>query len=1103
MISKEEEDIKKEIESYNHSMVYPETSKIPYHSEMVKAKDDEKPRNEIKYNRLIYHLNSTGSTLITVCEVEKSIKFNDFSFKQWEELLNKVDWGLNTNLKFLNLLLGYFTEYLATDQIMILKEKIDKSGLVYNNYTYVPFLKYYRKIGDTKKLEELVDTIMKRPQRENIHSSIFVDIMDTLLYFDRMTSVMHLFEAKLRREPHNCALVFNKILRHLALVKHDKVQTLRVFYRYVDRLRTYPYSLLFPPFLHAVTGGDFGHISDLLSTLKKKRLILSESIYFNIIFHHLKSDKLYYNRELAKNIYDQYLRGQQRNIETYVKSIRAAVLLDDREEYKKLFEQMLVSNIYIDFFVYQLLIDHTLKIGDMEFLTRIAQVIIGKESKGLNVSVLIFYNHINGNHQVASMLEEGLIGCTPNIVSYVTNKLITFYLKVRRYDNALEWLGKKITKYGNRVNYRTILSFVAFHRGKKHHDDLVKFWSDQLVEDNVIANSHLEKYETFEINDCYKFLETYLIDFKPLTMLDHPRDQELGNAIKNKDVDEIMGMIEAYFKKGEWPPGVQMIKAYKLISTLDLEKYIYLINETPTEIRSVLFNPTAYLAILRKDFDLGILMLKNEVPLTYLTHHLFWNYLVLVLAEMKQFELATNVMYKLLYVKKKISVHQEFLSALYENGLQNEPIVGVLRNRLEKEDKVPHNIKNFDILSFLDMGRIEDAYNVFTQTSYRDTETIRLALHIYSEKYPIPPLSNLRAWTSLLELDTNQEDHNEKTRQFYEFFYQTLYRSGHTEIVKKYAEKVNNYEEMSQKEFLTVLKCYVDPYEKIQIFKKYPAPTLLIETIKDIQEANQIVQDPRIEERIQNSGFGGYISLKRDGIGYRGNFINQIDEGILDITVNGIKIEDNNQNDILKNIDLESSILYGDINEQDQTLSVKEIFKLLPGSPEIDNLNVNNNITYYKISPPIGINQLQYMVSELNSENPTNINRPLTKFIEHYRKRIPNILSSLLKNPVHDLVVSGILNDNGELEVSKIFFPQLFCPTILKKDKIVINCPSGQEATYSYDTGCQLFSGCIPKSSKKNICASLVVPHCFKGYHLIKVENQNSPCPSYKCIFDD
>ncbi|KYQ93744.1 hypothetical protein DLAC_05133 [Tieghemostelium lacteum] len=803
-----------------------------------------------------------SNPLAIFSELEVLLK-TEFKLEHMRLIVDCIHWNRkNLTSRLLNRLLVYFIgekdeEY--TQKICT----VIKNNNVYSLATYEILLSYYLEKNSLPDIKATIQSLLTSSKIVYSHS-IYVPLIDGCLRLGDIESALA-FYTRLVQSPLKWNFnAFDMILRYY--IQHNQVnQSLKFFYRHLKHTREYIYCSLFPQYLLELKKAGHPEIRSIIEYIQgRKNLMENPVIFYNIIFQFLAESSETVSRlglkEDAEWLFT-FVEGKESNADTYAKSLRYLCTLGHIEKVHNLFQKIINENVFIDYNVYQLLLEFSIMHKDTSlYNATLEYMMLRNHQNSFSCAVLIAYNELRGNKQIVSSLEQ-ILHKKPTYAGSVCLAASQFFLNLNYYELALKWYGLKLQHYQNQPSIRNIISFIIYHH-QNVQSNLEQHWlshllpdrsTDSIINDNISVASTPE-----ETMGKWKFISSYNPFYTDWKLPEKPLDEELNLAIKDQNCDKIIEALERnYLNKIDLesqddqksiemiPNGTLLLKAYEALCRLDYIKYLYLINKTPKFWRTLVFSPAAYQLLFSKDFDLAVKILSRENT-SLMTSHMMYNIVLDSLLNIGQIELAILVAEQMIKKSIKMSVYENFLTTLYDHNKIDHPIIGKLHDILKHMNIQSSTLSNLEIAKLYNEKRYEEAYQLFL-VSDKNVETIKLGLDIFAIKFPIPPVSNLMYWGSLIEIEQKT-----KGRFFFEYFYEVLYRNNLNHIIRLYAEKDDSYHLMTQKEFYYALLAQVDYKKKLEIFMKFPHDTLSPQIINEMKIVNSYIKSPEITKILNN-----------------------------------------------------------------------------------------------------------------------------------------------------------------------------------------------------------------------------------------------------------
>ncbi|KAF2070858.1 hypothetical protein CYY_007829 [Polysphondylium violaceum] len=792
-------------------------------------------------------------------------------------LFDQMNWEeIDVQSYICNAFISYFTLIKDNDYINRSIELFKSKGFAYTPMTFSTMLDYYSQQGDKETVSALIETI-KSKYSLKMPDSLMVPLMKACLMADKFADANMFYTLILDSTYRYNTQVLDHLLQY-HLAKSNSSTILRFFQRNLPYSHDYvKNSKYFGTFMtEAIKKGIASQ--DIISFLISRKLVNPKLDFFNLYFHLLRhSDPTM--RRYGAQLYNTFshkkpnMKGQ----EIYSNSLKALMLIGDADNVMDLFHHY--ANEKTLFFHYQAMLEFFYNKKKHQHLEKILDHMC--ENKFYKMAFIpLLYFELTGNKELVQIIEKRLLvrGQEPQcaeLIPTVTNYMIYAYLSLDMYEMALTWLGKKSIDYKSSIPNSLYENFATYHK-ERNQKGLEQIWLSHLVEKkiNVIQSTILreDRMEDKPAKEEHQQKEKNLLVTTLLSELEHkwaiinvynPTTETLKSVVDKYNANKhqnplfeenskskrfipelVQTLQDQYLKKDIIPPGASLIKAFNLLAKHAPTRYLEMLEKASPRIRAIVFNPTQLSLTFDSNFGeaLSFLVQGKDLSISSITFNTIAHHLL----KRGQVELAICVIRRMMAEKMRIDVDSLLIDILVDIDKVNHPIVQELTNYFSYYNYIIPRIVTSELDRLIAQGSVDEAYEFFMKAP-KYPETLKAALGIFSAKFPIPPITNLMHWSSLVQLSTNTN------RLFYEYFYETLYNNNLTNIVNLYVDKMDDdsFYFMSQKEFLIVLKSCKNAHKAIKLLKKYPHAELLPQTIEEAKRYNAIVKDVEISYRLE------------------------------------------------------------------------------------------------------------------------------------------------------------------------------------------------------------------------------------------------------------
>jgi len=795
-------------------------------------------------------------------------------------IFDQVNWDtVDIEAYICNGFIEYFS--LIKDHQYLTKalELFNIKGFKYTPITYSTLLDYYCHQQNKEVIEELISAL-KRDYDYKLPDYLMVTLMKACLMVDNFKDANLLYSRIL-----DSAYRYNtQALDHLLeyhLGKSHPSTILKFFQRNLPYSKGYvKTSKFFGSFMVQAIQKGVKH-EDIISFLISRNLVDARQDFFTLYFHLLRSEdpKM---RELGSELYYKFShkKSNVRGQEYFSNCLKTLMLIGNSADVIDLFDTYKGKEKLL-FFHYQSMLEffHKRK-EEQHFDLVLDQLLKTRSYKSLFIPM--FYFELTGNTELVEKISKAIVVKGKELehaelIPTISNMMIYGYLSLDMYEQALEWYGKKsLGDYASAIPNSVFENFASYHK-ERNQKSLEQVWLSQVIgkKINVIKSTILRddqdekpssKNNKEENNREKTFLDTFLTDLEykwAIVNVYNPGSKSLKsvvdkyNASKHQNplfeeickskrfIPDVVNTLKTvYLNKDIIPPGSSLIKSFNLLAKHSPSSYFDMLKKASPRIRSIVFNPSHLASLFDEHLSEALeLYVENE----YLrSSHISFNTIAQYLLKKGQIELAICVIRKMIADKLRINVDTLLLDILVDIGKINHPIVQELTNYFSFYSYIIPTIVTAELDRLIEQGSIDEAYEFFLKAP-KYPETLKTALKIFSIKFPIPPITNLMHWSSLVQLSSNTN------RLFYEYFYETLYNNNLTNIVNLYIDKVDedSIYHMSQKEFLIVLKSCKNSVKAIKLFKRFPHTELLPEIIEEVKKYNLFVKDVEVSYRLE------------------------------------------------------------------------------------------------------------------------------------------------------------------------------------------------------------------------------------------------------------
>ncbi|EGC31763.1 hypothetical protein DICPUDRAFT_156342 [Dictyostelium purpureum] len=319
--------------------------------------------------------------------------------------------------------------------------------------------------------------------------------------------------------------------------------------------------------------------------------------------------------------------------------------------------------------------------------------------------------------------------------------------------------------------------------------------------ENVARNGGTIKYEGYRSTKNYStnnWLPKEFSNSSRYVLSEY--DAQLKMAIDNNNADEIYEVIKKSLADNVIPESRLLLTAYYFVCEYDRNKYIQLLQETPPFVRMLIFNTKFYYDLLKTYPDVAIFLLQGELPqnlspvllyqILFLTLKsgridLFTTFGTLLMATNTPINLESIIQISKTLIDNNISIgNSKFVVKFIEYIKSSTKIQSIIK---EGNDLKLGVLLNSNELNFRDFKNIDDynhrmsfAYTILLNElshanlseeimecfssldTFVNNLSIEVVLKHISKLYPIPPLSNITQWLSLIQYCKSPQQKNKQ-----------------------------------------------------------------------------------------------------------------------------------------------------------------------------------------------------------------------------------------------------------------------------------------------------------------------------------------------------
>ncbi|EFA80531.1 hypothetical protein PPL_06569 [Heterostelium album PN500] len=155
-----------------------------------------------------------------------------------------------------------------------------------------------------------------------------------------------------------------------------------------------------------------------------------------------------------------------------------------------------------------------LRVGAFELLESLIRDVVNLNIlTASSFSTILAYYHLTGpskQHQI-NFFQKKLNEQEPRFIELATDQIIEVFLMMDEYENALEWLKKRISQSDSRRFAHTIMLFINYHKIRSEQGEVV-YWENKLQENGLVVSKdmrlrtyyHMKKYYTPNSNPFNK-----------------------------------------------------------------------------------------------------------------------------------------------------------------------------------------------------------------------------------------------------------------------------------------------------------------------------------------------------------------------------------------------------------------------------------------------------------------------------------------------------------------------------------------------------------------------------------------------------------------------
>eukprot|EP01132_Coremiostelium_polycephalum_P011717 gene11717-14342_t len=406
-----------------------------------------------------------------------------------------------------------------------------------------------------------------------------------------------------------------------------------------------------------------------------------------------------------------------------------------------------------------------------ESLRKVVKSIISK-CRDYEAAALYFYNSILETPVIPNIFLDELKSCKIVPVDKFTSALILLYLKNDLYREALEWYSDRIMVYKVLFrNYEVSQLFRSYHNKRTMVKNTANLNKDEIQREKRLAtywiSPHIqdEQQHFHNIHPFYNRMpstntilnniassinngeEHEEIDFKSITNDRIDQRDEVLSELSNSDdttAEQVLNYLkEHYISKNIFPPGSQLVEAYRRIVHFDKSNQFYN-HLSPKFIAPLLHH--VLLHNIHFTVDKGLQQYGKYYDHLAPLSMGFWKSLLQGLIYGNHLSSA-NILFNQMLIHFDLSTdNEEFLSMVNDHVQIDEPTYQKIKSITNKHSS---SMGNTLLSHLIRSENYVGALEYFQSLENPDRKTIQFASQIYANLYPIPPYNNITKWKDL------------------------------------------------------------------------------------------------------------------------------------------------------------------------------------------------------------------------------------------------------------------------------------------------------------------------------------------------------------------
>ncbi|EFA82227.1 hypothetical protein PPL_04650 [Heterostelium album PN500] len=515
----------------------------------------------------------------------------------------------------------------------------------------------------------------------------------------------------------------------------------------------------------------------------------------------------------------------------------------------------------------------------------------------------------------------------PSVVSNVLSSVVLHFLHLDRYELALKWFARRV-RYSLTPDSDSIFHFIHYHESRKSNTDrkLLAYWDSMRFDYGFLKK--LDSQARLDYNRRFIYYlqqgvkmtkqtssSSSSIQQQELSLPREPTDSELeldkelassGTNNNNNDndkssssnnnnnnnnnnirFDNICRVVYNCIKQSpdNIPSGTRLLEALCLLRELRPSYFLHFQSGLPKSIRPLAFHSNDY-SKLKTYLSETIKYLDNNDPLMYSGNTMILNYLVVGIAQCKQFDLLLSLLTKMVSQNTLLfdwAIESSF-SALIANNLYPEQLVSQMEP-IYMQGGAFTSIQNCKLNSYI--NKLEQQMIHISNDDDNNNNNLNTSIESiikYTSKIHQPNLLThsivLKLSQLILQQSQQQEQQSNNTEKMMQHLFKYLpsgtFQMRHISIIECLLDIADRdekkrddirvmlkshidryYESYLEKENLDLLlvfalsKAIEDPHKMVAIFKVLPvAKGYQRELIETIKRHNQTVQDAALHKRL-------------------------------------------------------------------------------------------------------------------------------------------------------------------------------------------------------------------------------------------------------------